>query len=159
MVTKLNFFLIWSTFDQGLSDNTRLGEKSRSCFSLWEYHFFVILSLFFNFIFTIKNYQSMQNSAIFNKIFLPQFTKSITFWLHINANVKRSEFIIYYSIPIIQCTVFLKANLWGKLLFISTSSAYSHCGQCTSLEGPHVLIWCAWHTSLKQEKMKTPQKT
>ena len=50
----------------------------------------------------------MQNSATFDKIFLPQFTKSITFWLHVNVDFKRSEFIIYYSIPIIQYIVFLR---------------------------------------------------
>ena len=50
----------------------------------------------------------MQNSATFDKIFLPQFPKSITFLLHVNANVKRTEFIIYYSIPVIQYIVFLR---------------------------------------------------
>ena len=50
----------------------------------------------------------MQNSATFDKIFLPQFTKSNTFWLHVNANVKRTEFTICYSIPIIQYIVILR---------------------------------------------------
>ena len=49
----------------------------------------------------------MQNSATFDKIFLPQFTKSNTLWLHVNANVK-TEFTICYSIPIIQYIVFLR---------------------------------------------------
>ena len=52
----------------------------------------------------------MQNSATLDKIFLPQFTKSITFWLQVNANVIRTEFIIYikyFSIPVIQYIVFL----------------------------------------------------
>ena len=49
----------------------------------------------------------MQNSVTFDKIFLPQFTKSITFWLQVNANVIRTEFIIYFSIPVIQYIVFL----------------------------------------------------
>ena len=50
----------------------------------------------------------MQNSATFDKTVLPQFTKSNTFWLHVNANVKRTEFIICYSIPVIQYIVFLR---------------------------------------------------
>ena len=50
----------------------------------------------------------MQNSATLDKIFLPQFTKGVTFWWHVHANIKRTEFIIHYSIPVIQYIVFLR---------------------------------------------------
>ena len=62
----------------------------------------------------------MQNSATFDKIFLPQFTKSLTIWLHVNANVKRTEFVIYYSIPIIQYIVKTKQQQNTLTKYISS---------------------------------------
>ena len=107
---------------------------------------------FFNFIILPwKTTKRMQNSTTFDKIFLPQFTKSITFWLHVSANVKRTEFIIYNSIPIIQYIVFFKANLSGKCLFISTSPVR----QCRSLWSPCYDLVCMTHTT-KTGKMENP---
>ena len=52
----------------------------------------------------------MKNSATFDltKFSYLNSQKASLFWLHVNANVKRSDFIIYYSIPIIQYIVFLR---------------------------------------------------
>ena len=129
-----------------------LREKSRSRFSCQESRFLVLFSLFSISYLPWKTIKRMQNSTTFDKIFLPQFTKSITFWLHVKANVKRTEFIIYNSIPKIQYIVFFKVTLWGKCLFISTSPV----SQCMSLKGCRVLIWCAWHTPLKTGKIENP---
>ena len=56
-----------------------------------------------------KTIKRMQNSATFDKIFLPQLTKR----LQVNANVIRTEFNIYFSIPVIRYIVFLRL-IYGR---------------------------------------------
>ena len=65
----------------------------------------------------------MQNSATFDKIFLPQFKKQ---HFLVACQYKRQKNWIYYllfhSNNSVHCL--FKGNLWGKCLFISTSPMY-----------------------------------
>ena len=128
----------------------RLREKSRSRFSRQESRFLVLFSLFSILFLPWKTVKCMQNSATFDKIFLPRFTKSNTFWLHVNANVKRTEFImLFHSNNSVHCRFKAKENVYFHK---------SNVRQCRSPEGRHVLIWGAWHTPLKQWKNEKPKK-